>query len=86
MQVGETRVLFEKNANSALLYFRVADIHAEVERLRASNVVIEIEPHVIFNDAEGAFGNANEDEWMAFFATARTTWLDSLVASRRTKR
>jgi methylmalonyl-CoA/ethylmalonyl-CoA epimerase len=81
MQVGETRVLFEKNANSALLYFRVADIHAEVERLRASNVVIEIEPHVIFNDAEGAFGNANEDEWMAFFRDSENNLVG--LASRK---
>ena len=81
MQVGETRVLFEKNANSALLYFRVPDIHAEVERPRESNVVIETEPHVIFNDAEGAFGNAKEDEWMAFFRDSENNLVG--LASRK---
>ena len=81
MQVGETRVLFEKNTNSALFYFRVLDIHAEVERLRVSNVVIETEPHVIFTDVEGAFGNANEDEWMAFFRDSENNLVG--LASRK---
>ena len=67
MKLGETRVLFEQNATSALLYFRVDDIVAEVARLRGEGVTIETEPHKIFDDVDGTFGAANEEEWMAFF-------------------
>jgi len=67
MKVGETRILFEQSATSALLYFRVDDIDAEVARLRGEGVTIETEPHKIFDDADGTFGAANEEEWMAFF-------------------
>jgi methylmalonyl-CoA/ethylmalonyl-CoA epimerase len=67
MRIGGTRVLFEESASSTLLYFGVDDIHATVERLREAGVKIETEPHVIFKDEEGLFGNAGETEWMAFF-------------------
>jgi len=43
--------------------------------------VIETEPHVIFNDAEGAFGNAKEDEWMAFFRDSENNLVG--LASRK---
>jgi methylmalonyl-CoA/ethylmalonyl-CoA epimerase len=61
-----TRLLVDRNAPSALIYLRVDDVREAVERLRADGVTIESEPHVIFSDAQGTFGAAGEDEWMAF--------------------
>ncbi|HYI25227.1 MAG TPA: VOC family protein, partial [Thermomicrobiales bacterium] len=46
-QVGATRLLLEENAASALIYLRVDDLPVTVERLRASGVTIESEPHII---------------------------------------
>lgn len=48
-------------ANNALLYFRVGDIHAEVDRLRAVGVAIKSAPHRIHVHDDGT------EEWMAFF-------------------
>lgn len=48
-------------AGNALLYFRVADIHAEIERLRGAGVTIRSAPHRIHVHPDGA------EEWMAFF-------------------
>ncbi|MGJ6979121.1 VOC family protein [Aestuariimicrobium soli] len=64
--LGETRLLLEPGAPAALVYLRVDSVRDEVERLRADGVAIETEPHVIFTDAEGTFGDAGVDEWMAF--------------------
>lgn len=47
---------------NAILYFRVADIVAEIERLRAAGVVILSAPHRIHVHPDG------REEWMAFFA------------------
>lgn len=63
--VGDTRLLLEAGATSALLYLRVDDVRASVEALRADGVEIVTEPHVIFSDADGTFGEP-ADEWMAF--------------------
>jgi methylmalonyl-CoA/ethylmalonyl-CoA epimerase len=65
-RLGDTRLLIERGAPSALIYLRVDDVQATVERLRADGVAIAGEPHVIFSDAEGIFGPAGADEWMAF--------------------
>ena len=65
--LGGTRLLLEKGAPSSLLYLRVPDSAAEVERLRAAGVRIESEPHVIFTDDEGQFGPPGMSETMAFF-------------------
>jgi predicted enzyme related to lactoylglutathione lyase len=48
-------------ASNSLLYFRVGDIHAEVERLRAASVTIKSAPHRIHVHNDGT------EEWMAFF-------------------
>lgn len=61
-----TRVLLERAAQPALIYLGVADVREEAERLRALGVTIDTEPHLIFNDDEGTFGTAGEQEWMAF--------------------
>ncbi len=49
-----------------MIYVRVDDVRETVERLRADGVAIANEPHVIFSDADGTFGPAGSDEWMAF--------------------
>ena len=65
-RLGDTRLLLERGAPSGLIYLRVDDVRETVERLRAEGVAIADEPHVIFSDANGIFGPAGADEWMAF--------------------
>ena len=54
------------NAPSALIYLRVGDVRAASDELRASGVAIESGPHIIHTDADGVFGPAGWQEWMAF--------------------
>ena len=65
-RLGETRLLLESGAPSAMIYLRVDDVRATVERLRADGVAIANEPHVIFTDTDGTFGPTGAEEWMAF--------------------
>ena len=65
-RLGDTRLLLERGAPSALVYLRVDDVRATVEQLRADGVSIANEPHVIFTDENGLFGPAGAQEWMAF--------------------
>src|SRR3954451_13427277 len=60
------RLLLEVGAPSALLYLRVDDVHAAVERLRTRGVVVASEPHVIFRHQDATLGPAGTDEWQAF--------------------
>jgi methylmalonyl-CoA/ethylmalonyl-CoA epimerase len=60
------RLLLEAGAPSALLYLRVDDVVATVERLRLRGVVVESEPHVIFRHDDDTLGPAGTDEWQAF--------------------
>jgi methylmalonyl-CoA/ethylmalonyl-CoA epimerase len=64
--LGDARLLLENGAPSALIYLRVNDVHAEIERLRADGVTIASEPHRIHVDAAGHFGEPGWEEWMAF--------------------
>ena len=80
--LGDTRLLLEPGAPSALLYLRVDDPGATLERLRAMNVVIEQDAHVIFSDAEGQFGPPGEDEVMGFFRDSEQN-LVGLAGRRR---
>ena len=64
--VDGTRLLLEQSAPSALIYLGVDDVHSKVEELRSLGVVIESEPHVIFNHEDDTLGPAGTDEWMAF--------------------
>lgn len=64
--VGRSRLLLEKAAASALVYLQVDDVQATVEELRARDVEILSEPHVIFSHADDTLGPAGTDEWMAF--------------------
>jgi methylmalonyl-CoA/ethylmalonyl-CoA epimerase len=69
--LGDTRLLVDAAGESkhaaGVLYFRVADIHAAAQELRARGVPLDAEPHVIYRDERGTFGAAGEEEWMAFF-------------------
>ena len=60
------RLLLDRGAPSALHYLRVDDIDATLERLRASGVAVEAEPHVFFTHEDDTLGPADTDEWMAF--------------------
>ena len=60
------RLLLEAGAPSALLYLRVDDVAATVERLRGRGVVVEAEPHVIFRHEDDTLGPAGTDERHAF--------------------
>lgn len=60
------RLLLDPAAPSALLYYRVDDIEATVERLRSAGTEIVSEPHVIFNHVEGTLGPKGTEEWQAF--------------------
>ena len=64
--VGRSRLLLEQAAASALVYFEVDDVHATLDRLRASGVEIVSEPQLIFSHADDSLGPAGNDEWMAF--------------------
>ena len=66
-RAGDTRLLLEQGAPSAMVYLRVDDVRETVERLRADGVTIESEPHVIFQHSDDSLGAAGKDEWMAFF-------------------
>jgi methylmalonyl-CoA/ethylmalonyl-CoA epimerase len=65
---GGTRLLLEKTAPKATVYFRVADIQASHDELKAKGVKFIADPHMIFRDDDGFFGSAGEEEWMAFFS------------------
>jgi methylmalonyl-CoA/ethylmalonyl-CoA epimerase len=64
--VGRSRLLLEQAAASALVYFEVDDVHATLDRLRASGVEVVSEPQVIFSHVDDSLGPAGNDEWMAF--------------------
>lgn len=50
-----------------MLYLSVDDIQAARAALEERGVAFEDEPHVIFRDEDGTFGEAGRDEWMTFF-------------------
>jgi methylmalonyl-CoA/ethylmalonyl-CoA epimerase len=60
------RLLLDRVAPSALLYFAVDDVDATLARLRDAGVAVEGEPHVIFGHDDGTLGPSGTDEWMAF--------------------
>ena len=63
-----TRLLLEQNGPKATLYFTVDDIDAAYEELKTKGVDFLEGPHLIFRDDQGMFGDAGEEEWMAFFS------------------
>jgi methylmalonyl-CoA/ethylmalonyl-CoA epimerase len=81
-QLGDVRLLLEANAPSALLYLRVADVRQEYETLRGRGVEFVNPPRLVHTDAEGLFGPAGEEEWMAFFRDSEGNTV-GLAARRR---
>jgi methylmalonyl-CoA/ethylmalonyl-CoA epimerase len=63
-----TRILLEKTAPKATVYFRVPDIESAYAELLDKGVKFNAEPQLIFRDDQGMFGAAGEEEWMAFFS------------------
>ncbi len=63
-RLGEVRLLLDAAVPSALLYLRVDDVRTAVERLRAAGVEVDTEPHQIFVDEDGIFGEAGVAEGM----------------------
>lgn len=76
------RLLLDANAPSSLIYLRVDDVAATVERLRAQGVTVESEPHVIFSHEDDTLGPAGTDEWQAFVKDSEGN-LVGLVAQTR---
>jgi methylmalonyl-CoA/ethylmalonyl-CoA epimerase len=64
--VGRSRLLLERAAASALVYYEVPDVHVTVDRLRAGGVEVVGEPQLIFSHTDDTLGPAGNDEWMAF--------------------
>jgi methylmalonyl-CoA/ethylmalonyl-CoA epimerase len=64
---GTTRLLLEHGASSATLYLGVPDIDAAYESLLARSVTFDGPPHLVHRDEAGQFGDAGDEEWMAFF-------------------
>jgi len=59
------RLLLDGNAPSALLYLRVDDVRAALQRLAGVFEVVS-EPHLIFHHDDDTLGPAGHDEWHAF--------------------
>ena len=81
---GSTRILLERNAPLATLYFRVDDVAKAAEELRARGVAIGSGPSLIHVDDDGLFGPAGAEEWMAFFRDPDGNVL--AIASQETSR
>lgn len=64
--VGDTRLMLDLAAPSSVFYLEVSDLRGRVEQLRARGVVVENEPHVIFEHQDDSLGPAGSAEWQAF--------------------
>ena len=68
---GDTRLSLQKvdkvEAVSSVIYFRVDDIERTVDLLKKRAVEFEQDAQLVFPDNDGQFGEAGEEEWMAFF-------------------
>jgi methylmalonyl-CoA/ethylmalonyl-CoA epimerase len=65
-QIGDTRLMLEKNAPSALIYLQVDDVREFLDEWRRKGNLVESEPHVIFQHTDDTLGPEDTDEWMAF--------------------
>ncbi|HEY8547620.1 MAG TPA: VOC family protein [Acidimicrobiales bacterium] len=65
--VGGVRLLLEAGAPPSLLYLGVDDIAAAHAALGEAGVELVGEPHVIFRDDEGRFGEPGTEIWQAGF-------------------
>ena len=64
--LGGTRLVLDDSVPSGLIYLQVDDVEFSVAELRKRGVVIDTEPHVIFQHKDDTLGPADTDEWMAF--------------------
>lgn len=64
--VGGVRLLLDRGAPSALIYFDVVDIEADTARLRTAGVDVARDPHLVHRH-DGTFAPAGLEEWMVFF-------------------
>jgi methylmalonyl-CoA/ethylmalonyl-CoA epimerase len=81
-QIGDLRLMLEKNAPSALLYLQVDDVHEFVEEWRAKGNLVDTDPHVIFQHSDDTLGPEDTDEWMAFIRDSENN-LIGLVSHHR---
>ena len=69
--VDGVRLSLQQNEDAgppnSVIYFRVSDIDSAVEALQQKSAELEREPELVFKDDQGQFGEAGEEEWMAFF-------------------
>jgi methylmalonyl-CoA/ethylmalonyl-CoA epimerase len=61
-----TRLLLDPTAPTGLLYLAVDDVEYSVDQLGKRGVVIDTDPHVIFQHKDDTLGPAGRDEWLAF--------------------
>jgi len=70
-KAGDVRVSVQRvdevESSSSVIYFRVPEIEATTASLKKNKIELEQEPEVVFRDDQGQFGEAGEEEWMAFF-------------------
>ena len=80
--LGNTRLILNRGAPAALLYFKVEDIEAGFQSLGARGVELVDRPHRIHTDEDGLFGPVGSEEWMVFFRDSEDN-LVALVERRR---
>lgn len=67
VELGGIRLLLERRASSATLYFRTDDLNAAYATLQQrGDVELVGEPHLVHRDEAGHFGAPGEEEWMTF--------------------
>ena len=85
-RMGEVRLSIQKSAEtsavSSVLYFKVSDIDGATKSLKSKGIQFEQDPELVFKDEDGQFGEAGEEEWMAFFRDPDGNSL-SLVSRRK---
>ncbi len=60
------RLLLDRVAPTSLIYLAVDDVRERTEQLRAADVHIDTDPHVIFQHEDDTLGPAGTNEWMSF--------------------
>jgi methylmalonyl-CoA/ethylmalonyl-CoA epimerase len=63
---GQTRLLLDRVAPTALLYLGVEDVRVRIDELAAQDVTVDTPPHQIFTHEDDSLGPAGHDEWQAF--------------------
>jgi len=61
-----TRLLIDRAAPSALLYFPSHEIDADLVRLEQAGGSVHTRPHLIFRHDDDQLGPAGTEEWQAF--------------------